>query len=76
MARHLFFAMALIGFGGLLNSPAEAVSPLRCEDRAANCVGSCTNHTGGVYQHNRCMSSCDRRVIACLVRANASVRWR
>src|SRR6266581_512419 len=36
MARHLFFAITLIGIGVLLNSPAEAVTDApRCEDQAA-----------------------------------------
>jgi hypothetical protein len=36
MARHLFFAITLIGIGVLLNSPAEAVpDAARCEDQAA-----------------------------------------
>ena len=39
MARHLFFAITLIGTGVLITSPAEAVTAARCEDRAANCVG-------------------------------------
>ena len=40
MARHLFFAITLIGTGVLLNSPAEAVpDAARCEDQAANCLG-------------------------------------
>src|SRR5450755_3448966 len=42
MARHLFFAITLIGIGVLLNSPAEAVpDAARCEDQAANCLGRC-----------------------------------
>jgi hypothetical protein len=75
MARHLFFAITLIGLGVLLNSQAEAVSAARCEDRAANCVGRCANPFGGTGQ-NKCMSTCDRHVISCLVRAHdATRRW-
>jgi hypothetical protein len=75
MARHLFFAITLIGIGVLLNSPAEAVTAARCEDQAANCVGRCANPTGGVYQ-NKCMSLCDRQVTRCLIRAQgAARRW-
>ena len=44
----------------------------RCEDRAANCVGRCANFTGGAGdfrgQQNKCMVSCDRQVIRCLIR--------
>jgi len=74
MTRHLFFALALVSTAVLLNSSAEATDPFRCEDRAANCVGRCANYTGGAGdfrgQQNKCMLSCDRRVISCLVRAN------
>jgi hypothetical protein len=74
MARHLFFAITLIGTGALL-SPAEAVTAARCEDQAANCIGRCTNPTGGVNQ-NKCMSYCDRLVTRCLIRADdAARRW-
>jgi len=73
MTRHFFLAIALLGTGVLLNSSAEAISAFRCEDRAANCVGRCTNYTGGAGdfggQQNKCMLTCDRRVISCLVRA-------
>ena len=77
MARHLFFAITLIGTGVLLNSPAEAVTAARCEDRAANCVGTCVNPTGGTNQ-NKCMRSCDRQVARCLIRAYDATRrdWR
>ncbi|MEA2919220.1 MAG: hypothetical protein QOJ15_11301 [Bradyrhizobium sp.] len=75
MARHLFFAITLIGTGVLLNSPAEAVTAVRCEDQASNCVGRCANPNGGANQ-NKCMSSCDRRVTRCLIRAHdAARRW-
>jgi hypothetical protein len=75
MARHLFFAITLIGTGVLLNSPAEAVTAARCEDQAANCVGRCANPTGGANQ-NKCMRSCDRLVTRCLIRAdNTARRW-
>jgi hypothetical protein len=52
MARHLFFAITLIGTGALINSPAEAVTAARCEDRTANCVGGCANPTGGGIRTN------------------------
>ena len=73
MTRHLLFAITLIGTGMLLSAQAEAVSPLRCEDRAANCVGRCANYTGGagdVRGHqNVCMRRCDQQVTWCLIRA-------
>jgi hypothetical protein len=71
MARHLFFAIALIGTGVLLNSPAEAVTAARCEDQAANCRGRCANPTGGADQ---CVLYCDRLVTNCLVRAHRAGR--
>ena len=76
MARHLFLAITLIGIGGLLNSPVQAITGSRCEDTAANCRGRCVNPLGGAYPANKCLSHCDRRVIACLVRAHdAARRW-
>jgi hypothetical protein len=76
MARHLFFAITLIGIGVLLNSPAEAVTnAFRCEDQVANCVGRCANPGGGVND-NKCMSRCDRQVTRCLIRVHdAARRW-
>ena len=72
MTRQLFFAITLIGAGMLLNAQAQAVSPLRCEDRAANCIGGCANVTGGAGDlrghQNKCMLKCDHQVIKCLVR--------
>ena len=73
MTRHLFFAITLIGTGMLLNAQAQAVSALRCEDRAANCVGSCANVTGGAGDlrghQNKCMRYCEQQVGRCLTRA-------
>jgi hypothetical protein len=75
MVRHLFYAITLIGTGVLLNSPAEAVSAARCEDQAANCMGSCANPGGGT-NNNKCMSHCDRQVSRCLIRGHdAERRW-
>jgi hypothetical protein len=73
MARHFFFAIALIGTGILLNSSAGAVSAARCEDQAANCVGRCANPGGGTND-NKCMRSCDRHVIACMIRTPLATR--
>jgi hypothetical protein len=75
MARHLFFAIALMGIGGLLNSPAEAAKDAaRCEDQAANCVGRCANPGGGTNE-NKCMWYCDRQVTRCLIRVHDAARW-
>ena len=72
MTRHLLFA-TLVGTAMLLSAQAEAVSPLRCEDRAANCVGRCANYTGGAGDfrghQNVCMRRCDQQVTWCLIRA-------
>jgi hypothetical protein len=70
MARHLFFAIALIGTGVLLNSAAEAVTAARCEDHAANCRGRCLNPAGEAND-NKCMRYCDRVVTKCLIRAHS-----
>jgi hypothetical protein len=75
MARHLFLAITLIGVAGLLNSPGQALTPVRCDDLAARC-NLCANRYGGAYPQNKCLSSCDRKVTACLVRAHDAVqRW-
>jgi hypothetical protein len=74
MARRLFFAIALIGIGVLLNAPAQAVSAARCEDQASNCVGRCANPGGGTND-NRCMNRCTRRVNSCLIRSYGGA-WR
>ena len=73
MAPHLFLAITLIGIAGLLNSPAQAMTPVRCDDQAANC-SLCANPYGGAYPSNKCLSSCDRKVTACLVRAHDTAR--
>jgi hypothetical protein len=74
MARHLFFAITLIGIGVLLNSPAEAVTNAwQCEDQFANCVGRRANPGGGVND-SKCMSRCDRQVTRCLIRVNDAIR--
>jgi len=73
MARQLFLGIALVGTGVLLNTSAGATIAYRCEDRAANCVGRCANFTGGAGDvgghQNKCMLTCNRRVISCLIRA-------
>jgi hypothetical protein len=74
MVRQLFFAIILLGIGGLLNSQAEAVTDAaRCEDHAANCVGRCANPGGGTND-NKCMSHCDRQVTRCLIRVHDAAR--
>ena len=69
MTRHLLFAIALMGTGVFLNSPVEA-GAMQCEDRAANCVGRCADLTGGAGdwggRQNRCLPSCDRKLIRCM----------
>jgi hypothetical protein len=76
MARHLFFAIALIGAGVLLNAPAKALpDAARCEDQAANCVGRCANPGAGTND-NKCMGHCDRQVNKCLIRAHAAATGR
>jgi hypothetical protein len=55
MARHLFFAVTLMGIGVFLNSSAKAaLDAPRCENNAANCVGRCTNLSSGTND-NKCM---------------------
>ena len=70
MTRHLFFAIALIGTGVLLNSPAAA-QQWQCEDKNANCLGRCTDKAGGAGDwgghQSKCMR-CDRQLIACYIR--------
>ena len=76
MARHLFYAITLIGIGMLPLSPAEAVTNAAlCENQASNCVGRCANPGGGT-NNNKCMSYCDRQVTRCLIRAHDATRWR
>jgi hypothetical protein len=60
MARHLFFAITLIGTGVLLNSPAEAVTAARCEDQTAQCVGRCANPLLGCMRTNACATATGR----------------
>ena len=75
MARHLFFAIPLIGIAALLNSPTAAVTNAAlCENQAANCVGRCANPGGGVND-NKCMAYCDRYLTRCLTRAHDAWRW-
>ena len=77
MARHLLLAIALIGIAGLLHSPAQALLPIRCDDLSARCT-LCPNTYGGAFPSNKCVLACDRKVTACLVRANEAARrwWR
>jgi hypothetical protein len=74
MARHLLFAITLIGIGVLSNAPAKAVSAARCEDHFSNCVGRCANPGGGTND-NRCMNRCTRQVNGCLIRSHDAA-WR
>jgi hypothetical protein len=74
MARHLFFAITLIGIGLLLLDAPAAVSAVRCEDQASNCVGRCANPGGGTND-NKCMNRCTRQVNSCLIRSHGEA-WR
>jgi hypothetical protein len=69
MTRHLFFAIAVLGTGVLVNSPADAVTPLQCEERNANCLGTCRDVTGGAGDwrghQNKCVRSCIGRLTRC-----------
>jgi hypothetical protein len=80
MTRHLFLAITLIGTGVLLMSPAGAVTPLQCEDRAVNCGARCTDFTGGAGDfrghQNRCIAYCAWQVNRCLSNAHIrATRW-
>ena len=76
-----FFAIALMGTGILLLSPAKAVTALRCEDHAVNCGAGCTDVTGGAGDakghQNKCIQSCARQVSRCLsnafIHSNANI---
>ena len=75
MARHLFFAITLMGVVGVL-SPAEAAlnGPI-CENRASNCVGRCHNPGSG-SNSSKCMWRCDQQVKLCLTRVHGEAsRW-
>ena len=73
MTRQLFFAITLIGTAVLLNSAAEAVTAVQCEDKAANCLGRCADRTGGAGDlgghQSKCLLSCDRQLTRCIIRA-------
>ncbi len=70
MARHLFFAITVMGIGMLLNSRAQAVTDAaHCDNNEANCIGRCVNPGGGTND-NKCMMNCDRRATKCFVRAH------
>jgi hypothetical protein len=72
MARHLFFAITLMGIVGPLNSPAAAVpDAAHCENTASNCIGRCANPGSGAND-SRCINRCDRQVTKCLVRSHAA----
>ena len=73
MTRQLFFAISLIGTAALLNCAAEAATGLQCEDRAANCLGTCADRTAGAGDlgghQSKCLLTCDRQVTRCYSRA-------
>jgi hypothetical protein len=69
MARHLFFAITLLGVVGVL-SPAKAdMAAALCENQFTNCVGRCANPGSGV-NNSKCMRYCDVQVTSCLTRAH------
>ena len=73
MTRQLFFAITLIGTAVLLNSAAEAATAVQCEDRTTNCLGRCSDRTGGAGDlgghRSKCLVSCDRQLTRCIIRA-------
>ncbi|OPY99531.1 hypothetical protein A5906_27935 [Bradyrhizobium sacchari] len=80
MTRHLLYAITLMGTGMFLAPSAEAVTAARCEDRGANCIGTCADYAGGAGdvrgRQNVCMRACDRQTTRCLIRAHAAdERW-
>jgi hypothetical protein len=81
MTRHLFYAITLIGTGMFLASSAEAAgTAAQCEDRGANCIGTCADYTGGAGdvrgRQNVCMRACDRQTTRCQIRVHAAdERW-
>jgi hypothetical protein len=60
MARHLFFAITLIGTAVLLNSPAEAVTAARCEDQAAIAWADVPTPLVGRIRTNACATATGR----------------
>ena len=79
MTRSLLLATAAIGFAALVNSSANAVTQMECEERAANCQGGCRDTTGGAGdqrgQPNRCVAACIRRTMACYA-VSRPLYWR
>jgi hypothetical protein len=69
MTRFLLLATAVIAFASLVNSAAEAVTQMQCEERMANCNGGCRDTTGGAGDlrghPSRCTAACIRRLTAC-----------
>ena len=72
MTRQLIFAITLISTAVLLNSAAQAATAMQCEDKASNCLGRCTDRTGGAGDRNghqsKCLVSCDRQLNRCMIR--------
>lgn len=67
--RYFVLAIAIVGAGVLFCAPARAATPMRCEERNANCLGGCRDATGGAGdwkgRPNRCMQACVRQLLRC-----------
>lgn len=71
MTRHLFFAIILLATGVFVSPPAQADPMMRCEDRAANCIGRCSDRAAGAGDwgghQNKCLPYCDRQRDRCVL---------
>ena len=57
MARHLFFAITLIGTGVLSNSPAEAVTAFLCEAKPHNAWADVPTPMVGCFRTIACATA-------------------
>jgi hypothetical protein len=74
MTRQLFVAITILATGALLNSPSGMANELGCQDRSVNCLGKCTDPTGGAGGHqNKCLQYCSRQLVRCSIR-NATIQ--
>lgn len=79
MTRRLSMAIALVGTGMLFHPAIATASTQQCEDRHVNCLGRCSDWTGGAgdrggYQ-NKCLLYCDRRLTRCFIRDATTRRF-
>ena len=71
MTRLLVFVLAIaaIGIGVLFNAPANAATRMQCEERNANCLGTCRDRTGGAGdlrgRQSQCAPRCFRQLMRC-----------